>query len=177
MKKIVTLFILTLVLSISLIGCSSLENAKAGNEMVYVYLEPNLKLEDVDWEETNLWYLLRPMEENESAVIHTYNAKYSALTDEEFEMVKFVETKLNDNDMSEYQAFKSDGYRIEEYLEYKETGVKLSIEELEERRKNKSNNKEESESETVTIEVVNTYESASKSNSEKETDEYGYSIK
>ena len=35
-------------------------------------LEPNRKLENITWKEDSLWYLTRPMNENEQAITYTF---------------------------------------------------------------------------------------------------------
>ena len=37
-------------------------------------LPANQKLEEITWKDDNLWYLTRPMREDEEAEIHTFQA-------------------------------------------------------------------------------------------------------
>lgn len=74
MKKIicVTLIIITLISII--LCCSSCQNnltRSFGGEMT-VKLPINTKLEMITWKEDSLWYLTRPMTENDIAEVHTF---------------------------------------------------------------------------------------------------------
>ena len=54
-----------------LTGCQSATRSMGGNTTIN--LEPNQKLELITWkDDDSLWYLTRPMREDEEAEIHTY---------------------------------------------------------------------------------------------------------
>jgi len=42
---------------------------------VEIKLEPGQKLEEVTWKDSTLWYLTRPMREDEEAEVHTFQQK------------------------------------------------------------------------------------------------------
>ena len=68
-----------------LAGCSDAE--MAGNNRLEqsfardfggtttITLEPNLKLEEITWKDDDLWYLTRPMREDEEPETHTFTEK------------------------------------------------------------------------------------------------------
>lgn len=45
-----------------------------GGDMV-LELKPNQKLEEITWKDDNLWYLTRPMREDEEPETHTFQQK------------------------------------------------------------------------------------------------------
>ena len=69
-KKIITgLCVLSTICMLT--GCQSATRSMGGNTTIN--LEPNQKLELITWKDDNsLWYLTRPMREDEKAEIHTY---------------------------------------------------------------------------------------------------------
>ena len=69
-KKIITgLCVLSTICMLT--GCQSATRSMGGNTTIN--LEPNQKLELITWkEDDSLWYLTRPMREDEKAEIHTY---------------------------------------------------------------------------------------------------------
>lgn len=165
MKNKFKLLFLNFILIFVLTGCSTNEVVKdSGEEVLNLYLEPNTKLESINWENYYLWYLTRPMEDDERAVIHSYNTRYSGKENIEYSSVKIIETKLNSIDLEEYNTLKSQGYTIEDYITYKESGTLLSTEEL--------TDKSEDNIEEV---VESTYES--ENSNKKVIDEFGYPIK
>lgn len=64
MKKIVPI-IMAIALAISLTGCQSV--AKNFGGTTYVDIPKGNKLLEVTWKDDSLWYLYRPMREDESA--------------------------------------------------------------------------------------------------------------
>ena len=72
MKK--KLLIATALVSISLFslaGCSQTMAKKFGGNTT-VKLEPNRKLEEITWKDDSLWYLTRPMTDNDVPETHTF---------------------------------------------------------------------------------------------------------
>lgn len=55
---------------LSFTGCQSAARSMGGS--VTLELEPNQKLEEITWKEDSLWYLTRPMREDEKAETHTF---------------------------------------------------------------------------------------------------------
>lgn len=56
---------------LSLTGCEQSVARSLGGEMT-VELEPGQKLEMITWKDDSLWYLTRPMRDNEEAETHTF---------------------------------------------------------------------------------------------------------
>lgn len=54
----------------SLTGCQSAAKNFGGSTTVK--LEPNQKLEEITWKDNSLWYLTRPMTEDDVAETHTF---------------------------------------------------------------------------------------------------------
>lgn len=73
-KILPIIFIAMLLLS----GCTEQEKAKSFGGNVVIELEPGLKLEEITWkDDDSLWYLTRPMREDETAETHTFNESSS----------------------------------------------------------------------------------------------------
>lgn len=71
MKKILATIALTVILIFSLCGCKSMARSFGGD--ITLTLEPNQKLELITWkDDDSLWYLTRPMREDEEAETHVY---------------------------------------------------------------------------------------------------------
>lgn len=71
MKK--RLLIIATVASISLfslVGCQTMTKNFGGNTTVK--LEPNRKLEEITWKDNSLWYLTRPMTDDDVPETHTF---------------------------------------------------------------------------------------------------------
>lgn len=66
MKK----FILLTTMVLCLTGCQTTTKSLGGN--MTVELPKGQKLEEITWKETDLWYLTRPMREDEEAETHTF---------------------------------------------------------------------------------------------------------
>lgn len=63
--------------SITLTGCNSVTKALGGT--MNIKLNPGEKLEDISWDnDDRLWYLTRPMRDNEEAETYTYQSKTSS---------------------------------------------------------------------------------------------------
>ena len=60
-----------------LIGCGNVEQSIARDfgGTTTINLGPNLKLEEITWKDDDLWYLTRPMREDEEPETHTFTEK------------------------------------------------------------------------------------------------------
>ena len=67
-KKIAIIFVI--LCSLSLTGCQMLTRNMGGD--MTLELEPNQKLEEITWKDDSLWYLTRPMREDEEAETHVF---------------------------------------------------------------------------------------------------------
>ena len=74
-KKGIMILAIVMALGFSLTGCEQGMTKSFGGDMT-IELEPGLKLETIDWEDDSLWYLTRPMRENEQP--ETYKLKQSS---------------------------------------------------------------------------------------------------
>ena len=71
MKKKIIIGLCVLSTICMLTSCQSATRSMGGNTTIN--LEPNQKLELITWkDDDSLWYLTRPMREDEEAEIHTY---------------------------------------------------------------------------------------------------------
>ena len=66
------IFVLAIgVLCVSLLtGCQGVTKSFGGS--MILNLEPNQKLEEITWKDDSLWYLTRPMTDDDIAEIHTF---------------------------------------------------------------------------------------------------------
>lgn len=71
MKKKLLILGIIWVLCIGITGCQQSMTKDFGGSMT-VHLEPNQKLEEITWKDSTLWYLTRPMTENDIAETHTF---------------------------------------------------------------------------------------------------------
>lgn len=56
-----------------MVGCAQ-DMAKNMGGSATIYLEPNQKLEEITWKgDSDLWYLTRPMRDNDIAETHTHS--------------------------------------------------------------------------------------------------------
>lgn len=69
MKKSI-FFALIVAMSIFLSGCQTMAKNYGGS--VTITLDPDTKLEEITWKDDSLWYLTRPMREDEEAETHTF---------------------------------------------------------------------------------------------------------
>ncbi len=69
MKKSV-LIAIVITTAICITGCQSVTKSFGGTTTIN--LESNQKLEEITWKDDSLWYLTRPMTENDIAEIHTF---------------------------------------------------------------------------------------------------------
>ena len=74
-KKTIMAFGIVAIMGISLVGCNQAMTKSFGGNMT-IELEPGEKLETIDWEDDSLWYLTRPMQEDEEP--ETYVLKQSS---------------------------------------------------------------------------------------------------
>lgn len=72
MKKRINYLLLTVILGLLLlVGCQATTRSLGGN--MTITLEPGQKLEEITWKDKNdLWYLTRPMRDDEVAEVHTF---------------------------------------------------------------------------------------------------------
>lgn len=69
-KKILSVLLVCAMTMITLVGCQSVTKSFGGS--MTIKLEPNTKLELITWKNDSLWYLTRPMTEDDIAETHTY---------------------------------------------------------------------------------------------------------
>lgn len=69
MKKKI-LMLITVFSVVLLSGCQSMTKDFGGTTTID--LPPNTKLEEITWKDANLWYLTRPMGDDDIAEIHTF---------------------------------------------------------------------------------------------------------
>lgn len=68
MKKII--MILLSIMTIGLTGCQRIAKNYGGD--ISLELEAGLKLEEITWKDDSLWYLTRPMREDELPETHVF---------------------------------------------------------------------------------------------------------
>lgn len=74
MKKKLIAILLGTIAIFNLCGCQQTMARKFGGDMT-IELEPNQKLEMITWKDNDaLWYLTRPMTEDDVAETHTFQA-------------------------------------------------------------------------------------------------------
>lgn len=77
MKKkglLAVLLVITLCIPVlNATGCTSQSRAKSMGGSMTLELDPGQKLEEITWkDDNNLWYLTRPMRDDESPETHTF---------------------------------------------------------------------------------------------------------
>ena len=73
MKKIkIIALVMTLILTLGLVGCTSQEMAKSFGGETTINLPAGQKLEGITWKDADLWYLTRPMRADEEPETHTF---------------------------------------------------------------------------------------------------------
>lgn len=77
MKKLFIAVVAACSILALLAGCGSAEQSLARDfgGTTTINLEPNLKLEEITWKDDDLWYLTRPMREDEEPEMHTFTEK------------------------------------------------------------------------------------------------------
>lgn len=76
MRKFIMFLLISLIL-VSFSGCSEQEKAKNFGGTMEVTLPTNQKLVNITWKDDDLWYLTRPMHEDEEAEIYSFQEKSS----------------------------------------------------------------------------------------------------
>ena len=74
MKKKISALFSILILSLSLCGCTEQSMTRELGGSMDLELPANQKLEEITWKDDNLWYLTRPMREDEEAETHVFQA-------------------------------------------------------------------------------------------------------
>lgn len=69
-KKLICAGSIIGIMSLLLSGCQTAAKHMGGD--MTLELEPNQKLEEITWKDDDLWYLTRPMREDEEPEIHTF---------------------------------------------------------------------------------------------------------
>jgi hypothetical protein len=72
LKRKIILFAVTTLLACALPGCSSQIAVKSFGGDVTLKLEAGRKLEEITWKDDSLWYLTRPMREDEEPETHLF---------------------------------------------------------------------------------------------------------
>lgn len=68
-KYISVTFLIVLIMC-STIGCQAITKSFGGTTTLK--LKPNEKLEEITWKDNSLWYLTRPMRDNEEPEVHIF---------------------------------------------------------------------------------------------------------
>lgn len=69
-KKILAMVLASSITMTMLTGCQGATKSFGGS--MTLNLEPNQKLEEITWKDDSLWYLTRPMTEDDIAETHTF---------------------------------------------------------------------------------------------------------
>ena len=69
-NKVIAILTIVSVATLGLTGCQSATKSFGGNTTLE--LDPNQKLEEITWKDDSLWYLTRPMTEDDVAETHTF---------------------------------------------------------------------------------------------------------
>lgn len=72
-KKILSILLISGICTALLTGCQGATKSFGGSTKIE--LEPNTKLELITWKDDSLWYLTKPMREDDIAETHTYQQK------------------------------------------------------------------------------------------------------
>lgn len=70
MKRMLALVLIGAISLSTLTGCQATTKSWGGS--MTLELEPNQKLEEITWKDNSLWYLTRPMTEDDVAETHTF---------------------------------------------------------------------------------------------------------
>jgi hypothetical protein len=76
MNKVLATLFMIMALPV-LFGCTENTRAKSFGGTMKVDLPPHSKLINVTWKEGHLWYLVRPMQTNETAITYTFHENSS----------------------------------------------------------------------------------------------------
>lgn len=74
-KKVIGAVVIVSALGIG--GCTPQAAAKSYGGSTTIELPENMKLEEITWKDDSLWYLMRPMSENDVAETHTFQQSSS----------------------------------------------------------------------------------------------------
>lgn len=77
MKKKIAALLSLLILSLSLCGCTEQSMTREFGGSMELELPANQKLEEITWKDDTLWYLMRPMRDDEEAETHVFQASSS----------------------------------------------------------------------------------------------------
>lgn len=77
MKKILLITTIIGATLFGLTGCTAQQSARYYGGSMTLELEPNQKLEEITWKDDSLWYLTRPMTDNDAAETHTFQESSS----------------------------------------------------------------------------------------------------
>lgn len=69
-KKIFMLGTLVVIIGTIMTGCQGAARSLGGS--ITLRLDPGVKLEEITWKDDSLWYLTRPMSEDEVPETHTF---------------------------------------------------------------------------------------------------------
>lgn len=127
MNKFVTIIISIVIVGVMLVscarGCSEQSIAKEWGGTTNIALEPNQKLVEVTWKDTNLWYLTRPMRQDEEAETYTFKEQdvWGILEGS----VIITERKMTEEEYQEWYATKylEEDYYREGNLQYTDNGT------------------------------------------------------
>lgn len=77
LKKSLLATFLICIITLFCVGCTQQSMTREYGGSMEITLPPNEKLEVITWKDDELWYLTRPMRENEEAEIHIYQESSS----------------------------------------------------------------------------------------------------
>lgn len=69
-KKLCSIMVIGVMMAALLTGCQGATKSFGGS--MVLNLEPNQKLEEITWKDDSLWYLTRPMTDDDIAETHTF---------------------------------------------------------------------------------------------------------
>ena len=69
-KKLCSIMVIGVMMAALLTGCQGATKSFGGS--MTLNLEPNQKLEEITWKDDSLWYLTRPMTDDDIAETHTF---------------------------------------------------------------------------------------------------------
>lgn len=123
MKKSLIVYCLLLVMLL-LSGCTQGVTKSFGGNMT-LHLEPNSKLEEITWKDDSLWYLTRPMTEDDIPETHIFQQKSELGVFEG--TVTIIETSAEPEVYEEYMEWKKkEPMNYDEYLLYKKYGYTIN---------------------------------------------------
>lgn len=72
MKDFILGLIVCIAIAVLVVGCTQQGMTKDMGDSTTIELEPNTKLEEITWKDNSLWYLTRPMTDDDVAETHTF---------------------------------------------------------------------------------------------------------